>query len=358
MKTIVNNFKKLSHPSRVPAALARRFRKWLNPSPAPAPIASPVIKPHLFHRGYPQLYTRKTRQQDSRSLGSQLCRFDTLNSPTFRAWAEKIREPWRAHRKLWELAFICQALDERQMLQAGRRGLGFAIGAEKLPSFFASLGCEITATDLPSDDERNKPWAASGQWVGNLEALNAAGLCEEHEFRKRVTFRPVDMNHIPADLRDFDFTWSTCSFEHCGSLELGLTFLQRQMDCLRPGGVAVHTTEFNLSSNDATLLDAATVIYRLRDIEAICDTLSRQGHQVEPIDVDPGRHPMDWFIDEPPYSQWATDPPPKIKHLRLNLAGYASTSIAIIARKAAQGVVSDGKKSTQLRREERNGNQT
>ncbi len=213
------------------------------------------------------------------------------------------------------------------MLRPGRRGLGFAVGAEKLPALFASRGCEITATDLPGDDERRNLWAKTGQWVGELEALSRKRICDPEAFRERVTYRPVDMNHIPPDLGGFDFTWSTCSFEHCGSLELGQTFLERQMDCLVPGGVAVHTTEFNLSSNDATVADGPCVIYRLRDIEEVCGRLTAAGHAVEPIDIDPGDHPLDTYIDEPPYGN--------VKHLRLNLWGHASTSIAIIIRKAA-----------------------
>jgi hypothetical protein len=244
-------------------------------------------------------------------------------------------EPWRPHRKLWELAFICQALEERGMLRPGRRGLGFAVGAEKLPALFAARGCTITATDLPAEDERRNPWAETGQWVGERDALNAAGLCEPAAFQDRVSFRPVDMNHVPDDLIGYDFSWSTCSFEHCGSLQLGLDFLERQMDCLVPGGVAVHTTEFNLSSNDATVADGPCVIYRLRDMEAICGRLAASGHRVEPLDVDPGRHRFDRFVDEPPFCDWFTTPPPKVKHMRLNLSGHASTSIALVIRKAA-----------------------
>ena len=45
-----------------------------------------------------------------------MCRHATLDSAAFRDWAEQLREPWRAHRKLWELAFICQALEERDAL--------------------------------------------------------------------------------------------------------------------------------------------------------------------------------------------------------------------------------------------------
>ena len=311
-------------------SLARKVRRWFGP-----PAKSPPVQPHLLRRDRPDLHLRGPRRDDSRQLISQLCRYGTLDSATFRHWAAALGEPWRPHRKLWELAFICQALEERDMLRAGRRGLGFAVGAEKLPALFAARGCEITATDLPADDDRRNPWAESGQWVGECDALNAAGLCDPAAFRRLVSFRPVDMNHVPADLTGYDFTWSTCSFEHCGSLQLGLDFLERQMDCLVPGGVAVHTTEFNLSSNEATLADGPCVIYRLRDVEAVCGRLVAQGHHVEPLDVDPGSHGLDQFVDQPPYADWHSTPPPKVKHLRLNLAGHASTSIALVIRKAA-----------------------
>ena len=257
---------------------------------------------------------------------SSLCTFDQLDSPSFRHWAAVIKEPWRAHRKLWELAYICQTLEERGLLAPGRRGLGFAVGAEKLPAVFAARGCLITATDLPAEDERNQAWAQTGQWVGNLTALNADGLCPEQAFLDRVTYRPVDMNQIPADLTGFDFTWSTCSFEHCGGTDLGLRFLEEQMRCLVPGGIAVHTTEFNLSSNDQTVTDGNCVIFRLKDIEQVIEKLCSQGHEVEPLDLSPGRAELDRFIDLPPYTQ--------DRHLRLSLFGYASTSIGLIIRKS------------------------
>ena len=260
---------------------------------------------------------------------SSLCTFDQLDSPRFRHWAAAIQEPWRAHRKLWELAYICEALEERGMLQPGRRGLGFAVGAEKLPAFFAARGCLITATDLPVEDERNQQWAKTGQWVGNLASLNHTSLCPEQTFRDNVTYRPVDMNQIPADLTGFDFTWSTCSFEHCGSIDLGLRFLEEQMRCLKPGGVAVHTTEFNLSSNDATVTDGGCVIFRLKDIERIITLLRARGHAVEPLDLATGNTELDRHIDPSPYTQ--------DRHLRLDLFGYASTSIGLIIRKGSAG---------------------
>lgn len=311
-------------------SLARRSARLLHRTTG---RCQPAIRVHRFSRVRPDLFVPAPAPEGSR-LVSQVCRHETLASPGFRAWATRLHYPWQPHRKIWELAYICQVLHERGMLTPGRRGLGFAVGAEKLPAMFAAAGCQITATDLPAEDDRSRPWAASGQWVGRLESLNVEGLCPPEAFQALVSYRPVDMNHIPADLRDYDFTWSTCSFEHCGSLDLGLTFLERQLDCLRPGGVAVHTTEFNLSSNDDTISTGPCVIYRLQDIERVCGRLRDLGHHVEPIDLHPGDTEIDRFVDPPPYGASARRPHGMVKHLRLNLAGFASTSIGVVIRKA------------------------
>lgn len=285
-----------------------------------------TLNVHSFPRTAPALYATPDKNARHPHTSSCLCTHAQLDSPAFRRWATAFGESWRAHRKLWELCYICETLDQRGLLKPGKKGLGFAVGLERLPSFFASRGCEILASDLPSEDERNKAWAATGQWAPGLEALNQYGLCPPDEFRNLVRFRPIDMNEIPSDLMGFDFTWSTCSFEHCGSLELGLRFLERQMDCLAPGGIAVHTTEFNLSSNDKTVDQGSYVVYRLKDIEGICLRLAEQGHTVEPLDLETGTHELDRYVDGPPYSG--------DRHLRLDLNGFAATSIGLVIRKA------------------------
>lgn len=305
---------------------------WLNPKkikrlvrPKKKRVSIAALRVQSFPRTAQELYATPSDIAARTRTTSCLCTYAELDSPTFRRWTSTIGESWRAHRKLWELCYICETLDQRGMLGSGKKGLGFAVGLERLPSFFASRGCEILASDLPSEDERNKAWAATGQWAPGLEALNQFGLCPPDEYRKRVRFRPIDMNEIPADLTGFDFTWSTCSFEHCGNLELGLRFLERQMACLAPGGIAVHTTEFNLSSNDDTVDQGSYVVYRLKDIEGICLRLQEQGHLVEPLDLTTGTHELDLFVDGPPYSG--------DRHLRLDLNGFAATSIGLIIQK-------------------------
>ena len=96
---------------------------------------------------------------------------------------------------------------------------------------------------------------------------------------------------------------------------------------LKPGGVAVHTTEFNLSSNDDTLEAGGTVIYRRRDVEALVDRLRARGHHVEPLDLDPGTGLLDRHVDVPPY----LDEP----HLRLRLERYTCTSVGLIVTRGA-----------------------
>ena len=294
----------------------------------------PTIQSHTFQKRNPALFAAVQPNPLTANLVSQVCRYDALESSRFRNWIAQLNEPWFPHRKLWELAFICEALSERNLLNENCRGLGFAVGTEKLPALFASMGCDITATDLPINDDRNDKWAKTNQYTGSLDGLNKDKLCPQELFSQKVTFQPVDMNHIPASLRDYDFTWSTCSFEHCGNIELGLRFLEHQMACLKPGGIAVHTTEFNLTSNQNTCTKGDFVIYRLCDIEAIIERLKSRGHAVEPIDVHSGNHVVDQIIDQPPYSEFSEMAISKRKHMRLNLKGFVSTSIALIIKKS------------------------
>ncbi len=259
-------------------------------------------------------------------LISGFCVSEQLRSPAFRYWLSALGMEWRQHRKLWEFGFVIQALYERGCLSSGRRGLGFAVGEEPLPSLFAAMGCEIMATDLDSNDERAEVWAQTAQLASDLSKLRYPNICPEELFNRNVAFKPVDMNCIPKDLSNFDFTWSTCSFEHCGSIELGSQFIENQLKCLRPGGIAVHTTEFNLSSLDNTIEEGPTVLFRRNDIETIIKRLKASGHHVEPLSPFLGEEEIDRAIDLMPYSE--------TRHLKLFLfEKYVSTSVGLIIKK-------------------------
>jgi 2-polyprenyl-3-methyl-5-hydroxy-6-metoxy-1,4-benzoquinol methylase len=281
--------------------------------------------------------THRIRPASSNAfLPSSLCTQEQHASPTFKSWASRMAEPHVMHRKQWELCFIAQALHERGLLKTGARGLGFAVGQEPLPSLFASYGCRIVASDMAEDAARDAGWVSTGQHSSSVDALNTRHLCSEDTFRARTSFRVVDMNHIPDDLRGFDFVWSACALEHLGSIEHGERFIHRAMDCLKPGGIAVHTTEFNLSFETFTPNTGAIVAFRPSDIDRIAGSLRAAGHEIE-LDLREGDLPHDRMIEIPPY------PRPHLKLLLFSkLRGCVATSIGLIIRKGTKKSESPG----------------
>lgn len=265
---------------------------------------------------------------------SQLCTMGQFIDPNYERLKLKRKGPPHIHRKGWEWSYVLRVLERHGMLAPGRRGVGFAVGAEPLPAVMANEGCEIVATDAPEAVADRGGWIATSQYVGELDKLNADGICDVDAFRQRVTFRAVDMNQIPDDLGQFDFAWSSCSLEHLGSLEHGMRFLERTLDLLRPGGVSVHTTEFNLSSPDLTVLNPNGVFYRKRDIEELYLRLKQAGHHVLPLNLQTGTAPEDLHVDLPPYP---TDP----AHLKFlwqdTDMSVVGTSIGIVVRKGLAG---------------------
>jgi hypothetical protein len=99
------------------------------------------------------------------------------------------------------------------------------------------------------------------------------------------------------------------------------------MQLVKTGGLAVHTTEFNLSSNVATLADGARVLYRQRDVENLGRQLRAIGCGLSRCDFFAGDHPFDLDFDIPPYGR--TDR----QHIKLLLGGYVVTSILLIVRR-------------------------
>ncbi|MBU3574764.1 hypothetical protein ICN43_02870 [Polynucleobacter sp. UK-Mo-2m-Kol15] len=134
------------------------------------------------------------------------------------------------------------------------------------------------------------------------------------------------MNQIPNSFFDqYDFVWSACALEHLGSLQHGAEFIKNSLKYLKPGGVAVRTTEFNLSSNDATLESPSCSIYREKDITQLVQELEQEGYDVKPLDLNTGGSSVDNYIDTPPYGF--------SPHLKLELASFVVTSIGLIISK-------------------------
>ncbi len=256
---------------------------------------------------------------------SELCKAVDLQADWYKRWCKELNEEPKFHRKQWEFIYVMQALWERGCIAKGKKGLVFAVGTEPGPSIFANYGCDILATDIFPEKGIEKGWTMAVQLCFGIESLNTRGLCEDKTLREYVTYKPVDMSDIPTDLNGFDFNWSSCSFEHLGSLEKGLEFLKNQLNTLKPGGWAVHTTEYNISSDDKTIETGDTVVFRKRDIDKVVKELRDAGHFVEELDYSLGSLREDFQVDFLPHKQDI--------HLKLQLGDYVVTSIGLIIRK-------------------------
>ncbi len=255
---------------------------------------------------------------------SQVCTESQFYEPAYAYWCEQFREAPRTHRKQWEFCYVLQALSVRGKLSPQYRGLGFGVGEEPLAAVFAARGVEITATDLATDQAAQAGWAMSGQHAKILEDLNRRGICPSDQFAARVRFETANMQAIPAAFQDYDFTWSACALEHLGSIAHGQDFILNSLRTLRPGGVAVHTTEFNVNNAGDTLDHGGTVLFRRQDIETIFERAAGLGCRCS-VNWNTGEGRLDTYIDVPPYSE--------DEHLKLSIEPYVTTSIGLVFEK-------------------------
>lgn len=239
--------------------------------------------------------------------------------PHFHEISREIGVTVSFQRKFWEWVFIVYHL--RTAIKPNGRGIVFGVGEETLPALFASRGAKITATDAPSEIGVNSGWKASHEYAGNLAAL-PNGNMDRESFEKAVEWRECDMNAIDPSFTDYDFCWSSCCLEHLGSLRAGLDFILNTVEkVLKVGGRAVHTTELNLSSNDLTVTEGQTVLYRRRDLESFIEEVRSRGHRIQPLRIAPDSMAVDGYVDTPPYSY---------PHLKLELEGHVATSVGLV----------------------------
>ena len=276
-------------------------------------------------------------------LRSKSTNQDDMESPWLWYWCQQLGIPVIYHRKVWELAYILQVMWEQDMLQPGRRGLGFGCGQEPIPSLVARYGVELTVTDQEPSTAENGGWVSTDQHLGSLDQAFHPDLINRDAFDRQVTIKFVDMNAIAQDLQDYDFCWSTCAFEHLGSIAAGQDFVVKAMRVLKPGGIAIHTTEMNLDPDGPTLETKDLVLFQRRHFEEIGDRLRKQGDEPASMDFALGTGPIDEFMDVPPYAQTGEgfafsavrgdSYPDRMAHLRLTVGQFPTTCFGLWARR-------------------------
>jgi hypothetical protein len=284
--------------------------------------AAPVVKRFELTLAELRDRARSLRPSSFTTAMSQVVAGAHVGDAAYVRWLEHLDERNAYHRKAWEWCYIMEALDRHHVLRSGQRVLGFGVGREPIVPALAALGVCVVATDQPS--AQAGAWSATGQHASELDAIRRPSVCPDDRFSRLVSFEPVDMTAIPQHLYGFDGLWSSCCFEHLGSPDAGFDFVMAAMECLRPGGVAVHTTEFDcadhvdLAVHGSVAAGDYVCFYRARDLRRLVRRLRAAGHLVRCNFYVSSSHPSERQIDVQPYTH---DP-----HMRLRVGDRVITS--------------------------------
>lgn len=250
-------------------------------------------------------------------------------------WSKEILIRPIYHRKVWELVYVLQTIWYAGKMQSGMRGLGFGCGEEVLPSYLAKKGVDVVATDLPPTHSNASNWRDTNQHAASLARIWRSDIVDRDIFDRHVSLKYADMNDIPDELTGFDFCWSICAFEHLGSIENGLNFIENSLEVLKPGGISVHTTEFNFLDGE-TIDNWPTVLFQRRHFQELYDRLIAKGHSVGAINFDVGTGVLDRFVDMPPYINLPSNMS-DIQHspaqIKVSIDGFPCTCFGLVVTK-------------------------
>jgi len=238
-----------------------------------------------------------------------------------RSWCAALRERPRYHRRLWECAFVLQALFEGQALLSESKVLGLGAVDGSVISYLSRNEVRSTVLSAAAPPFRDD-------------------LTDAFTFQKNVAFRPIEEGL--KGLEGLDACWSIGQAGHMGSIRKGMDFMLETMDVLKPGGLAVHVFDFNFADDQQTIDNWPMVLFQRRHIEALAEEMRARGHEPRPLDFHVGHQPLDRFIDIPPFDNDRTEAFNGLwrdgwqsAHLKMSVDGFAVTSFGLICRRGA-----------------------
>src|SRR5262245_7427336 len=163
------------------------------------------------------------------------------------AWRQALQDlgyvpdPARLHRKEWEFAQGVYGLRKLRCLSAAATALGLGAGTEPIIFFLASRLRRVVATDLYAGE-----FSAHEADPRMLRDPEAFAPFSYH--RDRLEVRRMDATVIDYEPESFDLVFSFSSLEHFGTRRAQRACLAAMYRVLRPGGVAVLTTEVILNA--------------------------------------------------------------------------------------------------------------
>jgi hypothetical protein len=253
-------------------------------------------------------------------LSKPATQFD-LETRWCRGWCAELHERPRYHRRIWEFAYVLQALLEGDALAPGAKVL--ALGAPE-PAMLSYLALK-NVRSVVSGPQAPRP---------------RHDLVDQAVFNGNVQHKPASDGQLTKGHSGFDACWSVGQACAMGSIRAGMDFILQSMATLKPGGLAVHLFDFNYADDDRTIDNWSSVLFQRRHIEALTAELKAAGHAPAKLDLHVGHQPMDRFIDPPPFDTGQTEAFDRLwrdgwqaAHLKVAMDGFAVTSFGVICRR-------------------------
>lgn len=229
------------------------------------------------------------------------------------------------HRKYWEIGFILYNLKILNLIQKNKKGLVFGCGIDPIIPALASQEVYVTATDQPLSTGLNSDWNLTNQYCSGLESFKIYDpkITTWDIIKSQIEFKEIDMNNIKLPAYNYDFLWSSCSLEHLGSIENSINFILKSTETLKPGGYAIHTTEYDWHDN-RQVDDPKNCIFNKNSFVTMSKKIKQLGHHLYPIDFSIGEQAEDRHIDAYPFELKT--------HLKLKVGIQHLTSIGFIIK--------------------------
>ena len=173
-----------------------------------------------------------------------------VTEPEFKRWPVP-RQP-ETIEAAWTYAYLLQTLDLYGVLQQGARGLVIGDLPDSVARVMTERGVVYENVGLSGVDIRPAEEAAA-----NL--------------------RQIDPANLRSELVAFDFLCSICVTDRFLDESLAGGFVERSMECLRPGGLAVHVVT---TCADVSRDERGMVCFDRNGIERIGLGLVSRGHDV------------------------------------------------------------------------------
>lgn len=194
------------------------------------------------------------------------------------------------HRKIWEFNQTLYGLRKLRRLAPGASALGIGCGHEELMYFLANRICRVVATDL-----------YEGSYLGgesDADVLEHPAKYAPFKYRENhLEVQRMDGLALSFAAGAFDFVFCLSSIEHFGRLEDKLQAMREMHRVLKPGGVAVVTTEvvLNRLGRGSQYFQRETLAAMIREagfaLEGPLDLRVESEHAGRPLAL-----PMDTFV--------------------------------------------------------------